>query len=60
MDEEIILPRRRANKSQSVTLRYFSHWQRCISSVGEGGVGSKWSSVQPEVRPGKTVQEGKE
>ena len=34
MVEEIILPRRRANKSQPVTLRHFSHWPRRIGSVG--------------------------
>ena len=28
--EETILPRRRANKSQPVTLRHFSHWPRRI------------------------------
>jgi hypothetical protein len=32
-----MLPRRRANKSQPVTLRHFSYWPRRIGSVGEGG-----------------------
>jgi hypothetical protein len=58
--EEIMLPRRRANKSQPVTLRHFSHWPRRIGSVEEGPAGSKWSSVRPEARPGGVVQEGEE
>jgi hypothetical protein len=31
-----VLPRRRANKSQPVALRHFSHWPRRIGSVGRG------------------------
>jgi hypothetical protein len=30
-----VLPRRRANKSQPVALRHFSHWPRRIGSVGK-------------------------
>jgi hypothetical protein len=54
-----MLPRRRANKSQLATLRHFSHWPRRIYGRG-GAAGSKWSSVQPEARPGGPVQEGEE
>jgi hypothetical protein len=32
-----VLPRRRANKSQLVVLRHYSHWPRRISAVGKGG-----------------------
>jgi hypothetical protein len=32
-----VLPKRQANKSQSVALRHFSHWPRRIGSVGRGG-----------------------
>jgi hypothetical protein len=35
--EEIILPRRRANKSQPVALRHCSHWPRHSGVVGKGG-----------------------
>jgi hypothetical protein len=35
--EETMLPRRRANKSQPVVLRHYSHWPRGIGSVGRGG-----------------------
>jgi hypothetical protein len=61
--EEIILPRRRANKSQPVALRHCSHWPRRSGAVGKGGrgtAGSKWSSARPEARPGGAVQEGEE
>ena len=34
--DEIMLPRRRANKS-AVALRHFSHWLRRIGSVGTRG-----------------------
>jgi len=50
-------PRRRANKSQSVALRHFSHWPRRIGTVllfFEGdAAGSKWSSARPETPPGR-------
>ena len=37
MVEETMPPRRRANKSQPVALRHFSHWLRRIGSVGKRG-----------------------
>ena len=44
-----MLPRRRANKSQLVTLRYSSHWPRRYWFCGRrGAAGSKWNSVRPE------------
>jgi hypothetical protein len=55
-----MLPRSQANKSQPIALRHFSHCPRRIGSVGRGAVGSKWSSVRPEVRPGGAVQEGED
>jgi hypothetical protein len=39
--EEIMLPRRRANKNQPVALRPFSPRPRRIGSVGRGAAGSK-------------------